>query len=301
MVQNYLLALRSLQIIAVIFIVIRAGAFTFSAEFSGEIPAVEPFCDTDCNIFPDRAVNVIQEGKIAVQCVVKPEGEVQSAGEILPARVSGGEEGGRVDIGESGSHGVRAALVVFICVRIIESGAPSGGETPVDPGIPAVDIFPGETGAVIGIASAAADGGIMVIGLAEVEEETGINGKIFGRVETENRAEVTNVIEAVRLVDKAIPVIFHGEPFMDAVAASGLQTVDQTETNEVVFIDPVNFIKVVQMIWRFGGFGDVSIVDIGDDHMAETIEPPVVALDVLPGAVEFCIEFKADFPGEADA
>ena len=141
----------------------------------------------------------------------------------------------------------------------------------------------------------------MVIGLTEVEEESCVKREIFRGVETENRAEVTDVIEAVRLVDEAVPVIFHGEPLVDAVAASGLQTVDQTESDEVVFIDPVNFIKVVQMIRRFGGFGYVSIVDIGNDHMAETIKSPVIALDILPGAVEFGIEFKADLPGEADA
>ena len=85
--------------------------------------------------------------------------------------------------------------------------------------------------------------------------------------------------------------------FIQSVAAfvAGLQTVDHADTQKILFIDTVNFIKVVEVLTGDIGVGDVGVVQIRLHHMAQPVDFKETAADILPGAVDLGGKFHAEF------
>ena len=109
------------------------------------------------------------------------------------------------------------------------------------------------------------------------------------------------MIESGGPVKMEIPVVFKSHPFINLRVASGLQTVLQTETDEILTFNLIDIIKIIKFLVSNSRIRNQSVIDVWYRHVSQTVNFPESIFRRLPRAVELRIGFQTEFGDETVA
>ena len=109
------------------------------------------------------------------------------------------------------------------------------------------------------------------------------------------------MIESGSPVEMEIPVVFKRHPFINLRIAPGLQTVLQTEADEILALNLIDIVKIIKFLVSNSRIGNQSIIDVWYRHMSQTVDFPKSIFRSLPRAIELRIGFQTEFGDETVA
>lgn len=198
-----------------------------------EIPAMEIAGQSETRIMNQSFFNIITDSDHSFQALVNHCREVQGKHQVLVPFEIGAETGSRIDRRQSRAHGISGALFIAVGIQITGGNNPVVSDLVGKCRIPAVDQFVGDTRLTDSF-TAAGHLLVMPVVAAEVQQKIGRERQIRKRRETEDCPQIADMIESGGPVKMEIPVVFKSHPFINLRVASGLQTVLQTETDEIL-------------------------------------------------------------------